>query len=60
MRNLIELNKKMQALLKDENGATLVEYALMVAFIALVAVGAVATLGTNLNIQFTSFAGLFP
>lgn len=45
---------------KDEMGATMIEYSLMVAFIAMVAVAAVATLGTNLNIRFVSFAGLFP
>lgn len=47
-------------MLKDEKGATMVEYSLMVAFIAMVAVAAVATLGTNLNVKFVSFAGLFP
>jgi len=59
MRHLVVLSK-MQTMLKDKNGATMIEYALMVAFIAMVAVGAAATLGTNLNIQYTSFAGLFP
>ena len=39
--------------LKDKNGATAVEYGLMVALIAVVIVGAVATIGTQLNLLFT-------
>lgn len=60
MRHLVVLYIKMQTMLKDENGATMVEYALMVAFIAMVAVAGVVTIGTTLNAQFTVFAGLFP
>lgn len=39
---------------RDERGATAVEYGLMVALIAVVIIGAVTTLGTNLNDKFTS------
>ncbi len=35
-----------------EEGATAVEYGLMVALIAVVIIGAVTTLGTNLNNKF--------
>jgi len=38
--------------LRDEDGATMVEYGLMVALIAAVCVGAVTTLGGNLNTLF--------
>ena len=38
----------------NERGATAVEYGLMVALIAVVIIGAVTTLGTNLNSKFTS------
>jgi pilus assembly protein Flp/PilA len=41
-----------QKLWNDESGATMVEYALMVALIAVVAVGAVIVLGTNVNETF--------
>ena len=51
---------RMHTILEDENGATMVEYALMVAFIAMVAVAAVVTLGTRLNAEFTVSSGLFP
>jgi pilus assembly protein Flp/PilA len=36
-------------LLKDQSGATAIEYGLIVALIAVVIIGAVTTLGTNLN-----------
>ncbi len=34
---------------QDESGATAIEYGLIVALIAVVIIGAVTTLGTNLN-----------
>lgn len=42
------------AQLRDERGATAVEYGLMVALIAAVIVGVVATLGGQINTAFTS------
>src|SRR4051794_4702583 len=44
----------MKALLVEEDGATMVEYALMVALIAAAAITVVGTLSTNLNGKFTS------
>ena len=38
----------------EEKGATAVEYGLMVALIAVVVIGAVTLLGTNLNSKFQS------
>jgi pilus assembly protein Flp/PilA len=49
--------KKLIAFFKDEEGATAVEYALMVALIAGVIVGAVTLLGTNTNSTFNTIAG---
>jgi pilus assembly protein Flp/PilA len=43
---------KMMTFVKDEEGATMVEYALMVALIAVVAVGAVRLLGGAVNTKF--------
>ncbi len=37
---------------KDESGASAVEYGLLVALIAVVIIGAVTALGTNLNATF--------
>ncbi len=43
------MTKFAQRFLKDESGATAIEYGLIVALIAVVIIGAVTTLGTNLN-----------
>jgi pilus assembly protein Flp/PilA len=40
--------------LKDENGATAIEYALLAAGIALVIIASVGGIGTRLNTKFTS------
>ena len=42
---------------KDQEGASAVEYGLLVALIAVVIVGAVTLLGTKLNGMFTSITG---
>ena len=47
--------KKLIAFFKDE-GATAVEYGLMVALIAVVVITAVALLGTNLSEKFSEVA----
>ena len=39
---------------RSESGATAIEYGLIVALIAVVIIGAVTLVGTNLNTQFTS------
>ncbi len=49
--------KKLIAFFKDEEGATAVEYALMVALIAGVIIAAVTLLGTNANTTFSTVAG---
>jgi pilus assembly protein Flp/PilA len=48
--------KKLMNFLKDEEGATAVEYALMVALIAAVIIGAVQLIGTNANEKFQEVA----
>ena len=56
MKNLIPMCAKMQSMLKEEKGATMVEYALMVALIAVVCLVAVTGVGTAANGQFTAIA----
>jgi pilus assembly protein Flp/PilA len=51
MRNLLNL-------IKNERGASAVEYGLLVALIAAVIVGAVTLLGENLTGLFNSIAGI--
>jgi pilus assembly protein Flp/PilA len=46
------MTKFVERFLKDESGATAIEYGLIAALIAVVIVGAVTTIGTNLNTKF--------
>jgi pilus assembly protein Flp/PilA len=45
------------AMLKDDEGATLVEYGLVVSLIAVAAITAITLLGTNVNNIFGTIAG---
>jgi pilus assembly protein Flp/PilA len=47
----------LKSMIRDDEGATMVEYGLLIALIALVALVAVKTLGTNLSSLFTTVAG---
>src|ERR1700729_865994 len=44
----------LRSMLREEDGATMVEYGLLVALIALVSLGAIQTLGINLSSMFTN------
>jgi pilus assembly protein Flp/PilA len=46
-----------KSMIRDEDGATMVEYGLLVALIAMVAIAGVTTLGTNLKTLYTTVAG---
>jgi pilus assembly protein Flp/PilA len=48
--------KKLMNLFKDEEGATMVEYGLMVALIAIVCIVVITSLGSQLNIKFNQVA----
>jgi pilus assembly protein Flp/PilA len=48
------LMQKLQSFLADEQGATAVEYGLMIALIAAVILTTVGLLGSELNTKFTS------
>ncbi|MDE2029376.1 MAG: Flp family type IVb pilin [Alphaproteobacteria bacterium] len=49
MRNLIRL-------IKNEEGATAIEYGLIASLIAVAIIGVLATVGTNLSATFTTIA----
>jgi pilus assembly protein Flp/PilA len=53
---LIKLNSKFQNLINREEGQDLVEYALVVALIALGATAAMTTLGTGISTAFTNIS----
>jgi len=46
------MSKFVTQFLKDESGATAIEYGLIVALIAVVIVGAVTTIGTGMKAKF--------
>ncbi len=47
----------LKTFMRDEEGASAVEYGLLVALIAAVIIVAVTTIGTNLSAKFTEVAG---
>ncbi|OGP71000.1 MAG: hypothetical protein A2Z73_07095 [Deltaproteobacteria bacterium RBG_13_60_28] len=54
MKNLLT---KIENFVQDEEGASAVEYGLLVALIAVAIIGAVSTLGGNLSTTFNTVAG---
>jgi len=46
------------AFLRDERGATAIEYALMASLLALVLVGALTALGTAISSEFSEISGV--
>ena len=50
------MNALISRFLKDEEGATAIEYGLLAALIALVIIAAVTAIGTNLSGQFNTIA----
>ena len=46
------MSKFVTQFLKDESGATAIEYGLIVALIAVVIVGAITTIGTGMGAKF--------
>jgi pilus assembly protein Flp/PilA len=46
----------LKSMIRDEEGATMVEYGLLVALIAMVALGAITVLGTRLQALFNTVA----
>ena len=55
-RKVMNLSTRLRALVRDDSGQDLLEYALLVALIALVAVAAVTTAGVNVNTIFSNIA----
>jgi pilus assembly protein Flp/PilA len=50
------MSKFVTRFIRDESGATAIEYGLIAALIAVVIIGAVTTLGTNLSSKFNTIA----
>jgi pilus assembly protein Flp/PilA len=45
---------KIRQFLKDVEGASMIEYAILASLISVVAIAAITTVGTNVNSTFTS------
>ena len=54
------LTRKLVQFLKREDGPTAVEYAVMLALIIVVCIGAITTLGGNANTTFGNVAATLP
>jgi pilus assembly protein Flp/PilA len=57
MKLLVTLQSLLNSLRSEDEGATAVEYGLMVSLIAIVIIVAVALVGTNLSTLFNTVAG---
>ncbi len=51
-----KMTKIVSRFLKDESGATAIEYGLIAALIAVVVIGAVTAVGTNLSTKFNNIS----
>lgn len=56
----MDLINRLLALVRNEEGQDLLEYALLIALIALVCVGAVALAGSSVSTVFTNIAAAIP
>lgn len=50
------MSKFVKQILKNESGATAIEYGLIAALIAVVIIGATTAIGTNMNTKFNTVA----
>ena len=51
------MRKMLETFVRDENGATAIEYGLIAALIAVAIIGGVTAVGTNLSATFTNVSG---
>ena len=51
---MTRLNRLTKAFIRNEEGATAIEYGLIAALIAVVIIGALSTIGTNLTTAFNT------
>ena len=51
-----KLSAAVRRFVRDEDGATMAEYALLIGAIALVAIAGIRTFGTSLNTRFTNMS----
>jgi pilus assembly protein Flp/PilA len=49
------MKRLLSQLLRDEGGQDLIEYALLAAFISIIAVAAITSIGSQVNVWYTSY-----
>lgn len=52
----IDMQSRMQSVVTNDKGATMVEYSLMLALIAVVSIAAVTLIGTNTDLTYDAVA----
>jgi pilus assembly protein Flp/PilA len=57
---LVEILEKMKSKFQDEEGQGLVEYALLLALIAVVCIGVITSLGTRVSETFDNIRDVLP
>jgi pilus assembly protein Flp/PilA len=57
---MTKMTRTLNAFWNDESGATMLEYGVMVALIAAIAIGTVSILGGKVNTAFTTVNGQMP
>jgi pilus assembly protein Flp/PilA len=57
---MVRIEKLAKGFLKDEDGAALAEYGILVAFIAIVAITAVTFFGSRISAKFSQYATTLP
>ena len=53
---MVSVSKGVQSFIKNEEGAALAEYGILVAFIAIVAITAVTFFGSRISAKFSEYA----
>jgi len=48
------MKEKLLGLIQDEKGQAMTEYGLIIALVAIVVIGALGLIGTNINTKFTT------
>ena len=54
---MVKLRTAARKFVRDESGATAIEYGLIAALISVVIIGALSAIGTNLNTAFMNISG---
>ena len=54
IKEAFNMKEKLLGLIQDEKGQAMTEYGLIIALVAIVVIGALGLIGTNINTKFTT------